>query len=246
MRKIERYGWRPDHPDHRDYLFIPSGAATDTPADWRPFLPPAYDQGQLGTCTCHSAVAAFQCNQKLQGKSVVMPSRLFLYWNSGVIEGTQGQDVGRENRDVLLSLVKDGVCPETMWPYGSYQGFKPNQNCYSEAERQEVLEYSRVDNTDWNTLLEAIRTRPVIFGFSVPQSFEGNEIARTGVMEMPKDNEPIVGGHSVLAIGDEPDRILVRNSWGEHWGQSGNFWMPRSFITDGDWCNDFWMVKRIT
>ena len=52
-RKIQRYGWIPDLPDQRDYLYAaPPHVLQALPAsvDLRPGCPPVYDQGQLGSC----------------------------------------------------------------------------------------------------------------------------------------------------------------------------------------------------
>jgi C1A family cysteine protease len=64
----------------------------------------------------------------------------------------------------------------------------------------------------------------------VPESFEGPEIASTGVMRPPSPTERILGGHAVLAVGydDIDESLLVRNSWGDDWGMSGYFTFPYS------------------
>ena len=58
-----RYGWQPDLPDHRDYLYAaPLAALGLVPAkmDLRSQCPPVYDQGQLGSCTANAIGAAIQ------------------------------------------------------------------------------------------------------------------------------------------------------------------------------------------
>ena len=46
-----------------------------------------------------------------------MPSRLFIYYNERVIEGTVGSDAGAQIRDGIKVVAKQGVPPETDWPY---------------------------------------------------------------------------------------------------------------------------------
>ncbi len=41
---------------------------------------------------------------------------------------------------------------------------------------------------------------PFVFGFTVYESFESAQVARTGVLNMPKPNEKLVDGHIVLAV----------------------------------------------
>jgi len=57
IRKIKRYGWIPDIPDQRDYLYAaPPAFLRALPAriDLRKQRPPVYDQGQLGSCTANA------------------------------------------------------------------------------------------------------------------------------------------------------------------------------------------------
>lgn len=92
LRKIQRYGWIPDMPDHRDLLYsAPVAALRALPpkVDLRTKCPAVYDQGQLGSCTANAIAAAIQFDQMKQGiKPVFMPSRLFIYYNERMIEGT--------------------------------------------------------------------------------------------------------------------------------------------------------------
>jgi C1A family cysteine protease len=48
----------------------------------------------------------------------------------------------------------------------------------------------------------------------VYESFESLRVAKTGVVQMPKRKERLLGGHAVLAVGynDEKKRFLVCNS----------------------------------
>ena len=49
--KIKRYGWVPDLPDRRDYIYSAETAVLQTlprKVDLRPQCPAVYDQGQLG------------------------------------------------------------------------------------------------------------------------------------------------------------------------------------------------------
>ena len=62
-QKIQRYGWVPDLPDHRDHLYAaPATTLRRLPAsaDLRPHCPPVYDQGQLGSCTANAVGAALE------------------------------------------------------------------------------------------------------------------------------------------------------------------------------------------
>ena len=86
-----------------------------------------------------------------------------------------------------------------------------------------------------------------MFGFTVYESFESQEVAKTGVVPMPAASEKVLGGHAVLAVGyDDPtQRFIVMNSWGTSWGMRGFFTMPYSYLTDSDLSSDFWTVRLV-
>jgi hypothetical protein len=62
-RRTGRYGWRPDLPDSRDFLYAaPRIALSALPpsVDLRAQCPPIYDQGKIGSCTANAIGAAFE------------------------------------------------------------------------------------------------------------------------------------------------------------------------------------------
>src|SRR5918912_2497020 len=147
-RKVKGYGWVPDTPDARDFLYAaPEAALADLPrnVDLRPDCPPVYDQGQLGSCTANAIGAAFEFMQKKQQQQDFMPSRLFIYWNERKIEGTVDQDSGAMIRDGIKSVHKLGACSEDTWPYDIARFTeKPPDRAYTEALDHQVIVYRRV------------------------------------------------------------------------------------------------------
>ena len=53
-------------------------------------------------------------------------------------------------------------------------------------------------------------------------------MARTGILNLPTQQEQMLGGHAVLIVGykDDTRQFIVRNSWSANWGLSGYFLMP--------------------
>ncbi len=87
---------------------------------------------------------------------------------------------------------------------------------------------------------------PVVFGFTAYESFDSDEVAKTGVVNMPLSGEPLLGGHAVLAVGydDVAKRIIARNSWSPAWGMKGYFTMPYAYLTNRNLSDDFWVVRK--
>ncbi len=250
--KIQRYGWLPDLPDHRDHMFAaPLAVLGPLPAkvDLRKNCPPVYDQGQLGSCTANAIGAAFEFEQmKQNAKKAFMPSRLFIYFNERAMEGTIGQDSGAQIRDGVKSVNKQGVCPESECPYviTSFTK-KPSAQCYKDALNNQVLSYQRVTQTLGQMKGCLAAGYPFVFGFTVYDGFETPAVAKTGVLNLPGPGEQVQGGHAVMAVGydDKSQRFIVRNSWGPKWGQKGYFTMPYAYATDDNLATDFWTIRLV-
>src|SRR5262245_42542108 len=143
-QKIERYGWIPDLPDHRDHLYAaPVVHLAKLPAkvDLRGKCPTVYDQGQLGSCTANAIGAAIQFDRmKQKRKPNFIPSRLFIYYNERVIEGTVRSDSGAQIRDGIKTVAHDGDCPEKEWPYDIAKfAVKPSAKCYKDALKYKAV-----------------------------------------------------------------------------------------------------------
>jgi len=141
---VKHYGWLPDLPDHRDHLYAAPIAvlqALPPHVDLRPQCPPIYDQGQLGSCTANGIAGAIHFDRMKQHlQPNFTPSRLFIYYNERVIEGTVNEDSGAMIRDGIKSVATQGDCPETEWPYDITKfTVKPPANCYTDAPKYRVV-----------------------------------------------------------------------------------------------------------
>ncbi len=251
-RTNQRYGWIPDLPDHRDHLYsapLATLQALPPHVDLRSHCPPVYDQGQLGSCTANAIGGAVQFDEMKQKlPQVFTPSRLFIYYNERVIEGTVDSDSGAMIRDGVKSVATQGNCSEAHWPYDITKfREKPPAKCYTEALKHKAISYKRLlHNLD--QLKGCLASGyPFIFGFTVYESFESQQVAQTGQVPMPAAHEKVLGGHAVLAVGydDAQQRFIVRNSWGTNWGMQGYFTMPYPYLLNSHLSDDFWTINIV-
>lgn len=248
--KIKNFGWKRDLPDHRDFKFKVV-APHDLPllVDLRHLCPPVYNQGNLGSCTANALGGAYQYEQIKQGRDNFIPSRLFIYYNERVIEGTVNEDAGAMIRDGIKTMVAEGVCPETMWKYMECKfKTKPSEECYTEALNNQVTEYLRLSPHSLYEVKHCLSDGyPVAFGFMIYESMMTDEVSRTGLVPIPDSRETPIGGHAVLAVGydDSKQALIVRNSWGAEWGIGGYFYLPYWFITTPNAAADFWTIRLV-
>ena len=256
------YGWKKDTPNTDDefHNFIINSTLDNIKlVDLRSTCPAVYNQDKLGSCTANAIAAAYEYDDLLQAstnadeikqneKDVFIPSRLFIYYNERKIEGSIDTDSGAEIRDGIKSISVDGVCSEDLWKYDITKFTEcPTQECYEQAKNHKSIEYKRVIQSLEQLKQCLIEGFPFVFGFNVYSSFETKEVEETGIMPMPKEGEELLGGHAVCAVGfDDNKRVfIVRNSWGDSWGDKGYFYMPYAFITNTSQCSDFWTVRKI-
>jgi C1A family cysteine protease len=253
------FGWRPSKPDHRDHRFASTVNPSALPsfADLRTSFPTVFNQGDLGSCTANAIAGAIEFDQIKQRIPIWIPSRLFIYYNERLMEGTVNSDAGAEIRDGVKSVNKYGVPPEADWPYDIKKfAVKPSAKAYSDALKTKAVSYQAI-NQDVNSMKSCIAGGyGFVFGFTVYESFESDAVANTGIMPMPGTIESQIGGHAVVAVGynDGPNTVngvpprfmIVRNSWGPNWGVNGYFFMPYEYITNEDLADDFWKITVIT
>ena len=251
-RSVSRFGWVPDLPDRRDLMYAaPPHVAVALPpkVDLRPKCPKVYDQGQLGSCTGNAIAAAHEFDQMKQNPTgAFQPSRLFIYYNERQMEGTVDSDSGAQIRDGIKSVGQQGVCPESEWPYDISQfRTKPSASAFQDAAKYKAILYQRVARSLAQMKGCLASGFPWVFGFTVYESFESPEVARTGMVPMPGTGENTVGGHAVMAVGydDLQDRFIVRNSWGTGWGLKGYFLMPYAYLLDENLSDDFWTIRLV-
>ena len=210
-----------------------------------------YNQGELGACTSHASCAAYQFDRNSLGLPAwpTNPSRLFVYYNTRDLEGTVDQDSGGQIRDSVASVVSKGVCPEEEWPYDITRfTVKPSDQIYTDAAAHKAIQYQSLNQSAFMIKGALAMKHPVVFGFSVYEAFEGEDVANTGILNMPTNSEECVGGHAVLIVGydDVASRFLVRNSWGSDWGQAGYFTMPYAYVLNNQLASDFWVITTVS
>src|SRR5262249_49994541 len=145
-------------------------------------------------CTANAIAGAIEFDQmKQKQSSPFVPSRLFVYYNERVIEGTVKQDAGAMIRDGVKSVNRLGAPPESLWPYLiSKFSQKPPAPAYKEALNHQVVSYQRVAR-DLAQMRGCLASGyPFVFGFTVYESFESPAVAKSGVLNMPGVGEATV------------------------------------------------------
>jgi C1A family cysteine protease len=229
-------------------------------ADLRPWFSPIEDQGSLGSCTANAAVSLVEYFERRTSGRFIDASRLFVYKTERDLLGWIG-DTGAYLRTAMEALVLFGTPPERYWPYDGRPAstntrfdVEPTSFCYAFGNSFKAMKYFRLDpgGTTPTQILANIRLFvaagfPSMFGFPVYTEYDAP--LNGGLVPFPGPSSHYRGGHANVVAGFDDNKmvgadkgaLLIRNSWGTGWGDSGYGWMSYRYVTEG-LAVDWWSV----
>jgi C1A family cysteine protease len=221
-------------------------------------LPSVKDQGNLGSCTGNGwAVGVEQFHNQVQSKYArTAVSRLQIYYDERAEEGSVSYDAGAWVRDGIKMIARNGVAPETLWPYNIARFTeRPPQNVYDEAMKHQALTYAAVETNgvQWHLKQAIVAKTPVVFGFVVPAEYES--VSSDGVMKTPGDRFAVLGGHCTVLVGYETLKLtkshkvygITQGSWGTSFGEAGFVYIELAWLTKRDYwiMDDAWAIQSM-
>lgn len=245
-----KYTLQPSPHDSRDIIFKLDRSITQLPPvfDLSPNMPPVLDQGSLGSCVSNATSNCLRYLLRKEKKTEFQPSRLFIYYNTRVLieNKDENDDCGVCIRDVCKALSKYFACGERLWPYDINKfNVKPSNDAYAKAKEHSTIKYFSVPQNLISIKSTISHGTPIIIGIQVYESFESDEMTKTGILSLPKENESCFGGHAILLVGydDRKKMFKCMNSWGLNWGQHGFFQIPYDYVLNPAYANDFWAIE---
>jgi C1A family cysteine protease len=212
---------------------------------------PISEQLNLSSCVANACADALEILLGLErhGNSTQL-SRLFIYWIARSFSGDHKRDAGSYIRIAAQQMMKLGVPPEKYWPYNISRVFtSPTLEAFNIASDNTINGMYRIDSVmddrveDVETAIQA--NHPVVFGTVVGTDFQAYRGG--GDAFGPTLHE--VGRHAMILTGvrhraDGQREFLVRNSWGDGWGDQGHAWMNEGYI---EWSEtqDLWVFTRM-
>ncbi|MBS0661520.1 MAG: C1 family peptidase, partial [Verrucomicrobia bacterium] len=224
-----------------------AGAKLPNKVDLRPYMPPVLNQGQTNSCTANAVAGAYDYWVKRTTGNEYDVSRLFIYYNARLRNGDADKDEGSVIQLAMEGMQKLGACSEKTWPFEEkLVTVKPNRDAYEEGSQSRIKDMQNVPNKleAWKEALAA--GLPIVFGCLTFKSFDDAN-QRGGVVPMPSPNEAgreSHGGHAMCAVGysDSEKVFIVRNSWGEDWGDKGYCYMPYNYLMNDQFnAGDNWV-----
>lgn len=227
------FGFVRGETDPRDYVFGVSAAAI--PEEYLPEVKAAvHDQGQINNCATHALSASLE--NSLGGK-------IGFGWYYGNRRYSDHKGQGTIERDLLKAAQKDGGLSWEKYPYEEEM---PAAMERFEKLAEKLLPDSRklVIGNYWALRSFDEVRRALYEGKFVQLGLQLFAGIKKVTAESPVLSEPSIsgtqveewlGGHMVWATGycvkNGVRYIRCRNSWGEGWGENGDFYVPEGYFT---------------
>ncbi|CAF3202882.1 unnamed protein product [Rotaria socialis] len=215
----------------RHMFLAPSNVAIPDQVDWRKegYVTSVKDQGQCGSCWAFSATGSLEGQTFAKTKTLPSLSEQQLV-DCSTSFGNEGCDGGLMNAAFEYIKQNNGIDSEKSYPYEAYDDkcrFKPDDVAATDVGFIYIQEQNETD------LTSAIATVGPI-AVAIDASQDSFQFYSSGIY-----NEPMCSStnldHGVLAVGygsegkkHPTDYYIVKNSWGDGWGDAGYILMLRN------------------
>lgn len=216
--------------------YVPENVKIRKSVDLRHFFTEVKNQGALGSCTTFAVTSIYE--YLLKKKRIDNPdlSERFVFYHTNVLTGKTQE--GATYKTVIDTIADKGICNENLCPYIiDAISEQPTSEAYSQAQTHKIVEAKmvKVDHHDITAALS--QGYPVAISL---QLYNGFGSGYKGFEILPEDSEIRTdehGYHAMVICGySEEDHVyIVRNSWGESFGDNGYCYIPFSYIDNPDY-----------
>ncbi len=209
--------------------------------DGRDYIGPVKNQNPYGTCYAFGATAAAESTYNrakgLYNDNIVSFSESFIIWSLGQkYAGFPTDDYGgggNYDYDEIQALVDYGIIESHIFPYT--EEIMTAYNFDQNYELEYYWDYPRMKFAGWHRLpandIETIKRAIMKFGAVDAAVLVENDflVYEQGIYsdEIRNADEPLEFyssvNHAIALVGwDDEERVwILRNSWGENWGEDG-------------------------
>jgi len=197
---------------------------------------PVKNQGQCGSCWAFSTTGAIEGAKFIKTGELISLSEQNLVDCDTEDHGCSG---GIMENGFEFDEAFHGLCSEDDYPYLAEDNEECNTNC-TRVSGSEVLSYIDIPESHEHALIASIAKQPTSIAMQADQlSFQ---LYSSGVFDNEDCGSEGAIDHGVLAVGYGKDDdtgvsyILVKNSWGDSWGEDGYIRLARHSHNEWGMC----------
>lgn len=205
-------------------------------------LPPVYDQGGVGSCTAQALAGAVEALLPRAGYPAERLDRVALYRRERDLIGTPMEDSGAMLGDGVRLLCDRGWERERAEPSFAFDRSWTVPAPVLGADAPRVVNAEPLDFDAVTIAMELDAGHVVVVGLRVTEQWQ----SAWGTPSLPPPGGHVIGGHAVALVGyDLAARCwVVRNSWGEAWGEGGYALLPWEW-TEPPWCGEVYALRAV-
>ena len=207
--------------------------------DLRKFASPIGDQQQTSRCSAFAWTHATEMVTNLKGGTSPRLSPSFTMLEFQRMQGDaqdytyayKGGDGTVSGTDPARVLVEQGTCRQELWPDSSPTPAASERVLISDAQNHFL------DGTPHPIAIDDIRKVltagcPVHLAMNTGATF--SQVGRDGLFNAAEPPSGQHGRHAMLIVGYVGNYYIVKNSWGEDWGDKGYCYIPKNVLAESD------------
>lgn len=207
--------------------------------DLRKYCTPVGDQGQTSRCSAFAWTHATELvnNMKAGNTPRLSPSYTMLQFQrmQGDAQDYRyaytGGDGTVSGTDPGQVLSEHGTCRQDLWPDSSEIPVTSERVLISDAEQHHL------DAVPHPIALDDVRKAlsagcPVHVAINTGSSF--SDVGRDGVFNAAEGPSGRHGRHAMLIVGYTGNFYIIKNSWGESWGDKGYCYLPKNVLAESE------------
>jgi hypothetical protein len=206
--------------------------------DLRKFATPVGDQGQTSRCSAYAWTHALElagsiCQQTFPRLSVNFSMMQFQRMMGDfkdykyAFKGGEGTEAGPRPGETLLRV---GICQQEFWPDDEPAPRQKEDQMLADAaqHRLQGASVAPIHIDDVKRVLTA--GHPVHLAMTTGPKF--SEIGRDGLVNASEGPQGQHGWHAMLLVGYLGNYYIIKNSWGDNWGDKGYCYVPKQVLVD--------------
>jgi len=207
--------------------------------DLRKHCTPVGDQGQTSRCAAFTYTHAIELLGNLAGQPTPRLScsytMLQFQRKQGDVKDHKWAYLGGDGTESGAlpgqALIEGGTCRHDLWPNHD------ERPCADDAALAQDASSYRLQAKVYECGMDDLRKLlsagcPIEVGMNTGDNF--SEIGRDGIFRTAEKPSGKHGRHSMLVVGYVGNYFIIKNSWGEDWGDKGYCYVPKKVLADSE------------